>query len=104
MTEPVCLLVKTVDAGRQFGAKAVHFLGQGVDEQSERIHPPIQVHDKPANYHFLQFYQNYDATPGSERVLVVLPPDQKSELPRQVPQINIVTNWFEKLKERVPVP
>ena len=45
--------------------------------------------------------RNFDITPDDERFVMVLAPDQ-SEVPS--PQINIVLNWFEELKERVPVP
>ena len=49
-------------------------------------------------------YRDYDITPDGERLLMVFPADQSdsSEPARQ--QINVVLNWFEELKERVPVP
>ncbi len=50
------------------------------------------------------FHRDYDITPDGERFLMVFPADQTDgeEPPRL--QINIVLNWFEELKERVPVP
>ncbi len=49
------------------------------------------------------YYRSFDVTPDGERFLVVLPPQAKdSDAPQ--PQINVVQNWFEELKERVPVP
>jgi serine/threonine-protein kinase len=47
----------------------------------------------------------YDITPDGQRFLMVFPADQAdpgAETPDE--QINIVLNWFEELKERVPVP
>jgi serine/threonine protein kinase len=49
-------------------------------------------------------YGNYDVTPDSQRFLVVLPLDEAGTGEPARPQINVVTNWFEELKERVPVP
>jgi serine/threonine-protein kinase len=47
----------------------------------------------------------YDITPDGQRFLMVFPADQ-ADLVAETPddQINIVLNWFEELKERVPVP
>ena len=47
------------------------------------------------------YYRSFDVTPDGKRFLVVLPPSQADSDAAQ-PQINIVTNWFEELKERVP--
>jgi hypothetical protein len=47
---------------------------------------------------------NYDVMPDGERVLVVLPENQPDSAAPARPEINIVLNWFEELKERVPVP
>ena len=46
---------------------------------------------------------DYDITPDGERFIMVFPEDQAESGPPR-PQINIVLNWFEELKERVPVP
>jgi len=49
--------------------------------------------------------RTYDITPDGQRFLMVFPADQAdsdAETPDE--QINIVLNWFEELKERVPVP
>ena len=43
--------------------------------------------------------RSFDITPDDERFVMVLAPGQ-SELPS--PQINIILNWFEELKARVP--
>ena len=50
------------------------------------------------------FYRSFDIMPDGERFLVVLSADQASadEAPRS--QLHVVLNWFEELKERVPVP
>ncbi len=47
----------------------------------------------------------YDITPDGQRFLMVFPADPAdsvTETPAE--QINVVLNWFEELKERVPVP
>ena len=45
----------------------------------------------------------YDITPDGQRFLMVFPADQADSV-AETEQINIVLNWFEELKERVPVP
>ncbi len=53
----------------------------------------------------LRVARTYDITPDGHRFLMVFPADQAdsdAETPDE--QINIVLNWFEELKERVPVP
>ena len=47
--------------------------------------------------------RNYDITPDGNRFVVVLPGSQISNNQRQAPQINVVVNWFEELKQRAPV-
>ena len=49
-------------------------------------------------------YRDYDISPDGERLLMVFPADQPDSGERSRPQINVVQNWFEELKERVPVP
>ena len=54
---------------------------------------------------FFRGNRDFDITPNGERFLMVFPEttDSDSGEPTR-PQINIVLNWFEELKERVPVP
>jgi len=49
-------------------------------------------------------YRDYDMSPDGERLLMVFSADQPDSDEPARPQINIVLNWFEELKERVPVP
>ncbi len=49
-------------------------------------------------------YRDYDMRPDGERLLMVFPADWTDSGEPARPQINIVQNWFEELKERVPVP
>ncbi len=49
-------------------------------------------------------YRDYDVSPDGERLLMVFPVDRPDTGEPARPQINIVLNWFEELKERVPVP
>ena len=49
-------------------------------------------------------YRSFDVSPDGERLLVVFPADRPDTGEPARPQINIVLNWFEELKERVPVP
>ncbi len=47
-------------------------------------------------------YKNYDVTPDDQQFLVVLPTNEtgSGDIPR--PQIHVVENWFDELKNRVP--
>ena len=56
---------------------------------------PISV--PPAN-------RQYDVMPDGQQFLITIPVDQSDSGEPARPQINIVLNWFEELKERVPVP
>ena len=49
------------------------------------------------------FYRSFDITADRQSVLVVLPAEQTGgdEVPQ--PQLHVVLNWFEELKERIPV-
>ena len=49
-------------------------------------------------------YRDYDMSPDGERLLMVFPADRADSGEPSRPQINIVLNWFEELKARVPVP
>ena len=49
-------------------------------------------------------YRDYDITPDGEQFLMVFSAEQSESGEPVRPQINIVLNWFEELKERVPVP
>ena len=49
-------------------------------------------------------YRDYDMSPDGEQLLMVFPADQPDSGEPARPQINVVLNWFEELKERVPVP
>jgi hypothetical protein len=48
---------------------------------------------------------NWDINPDGKRFLLLKPPESAGEAPvEEGPRkINIVLNWFEELKERVPV-
>ncbi len=49
-------------------------------------------------------YRSFDMSPDGKRLLMMFPADQSDSGEPARPQINIVLNWFEELKERVPVP
>jgi hypothetical protein len=44
-------------------------------------------------------FPNYDVSPDGQRFLMVKPAGQEQSAPTQ---INVVLNWFEELKRRVP--
>ena len=48
--------------------------------------------------------RNYDMTRDGEHLLMVYPAATSDSGEPVTPRINIVLNWFEELKERVPVP
>ena len=50
------------------------------------------------------FTRDYDISPDGERLVMVFPADLSERGEASPPQINVVTNWFEELTERVPVP
>ena len=43
---------------------------------------------------------NYDVSPDGQRFLMLKPTEQAEAAPTQ---INVVLNWFEELKQKVPV-
>ena len=49
-------------------------------------------------------YRDYDITPDGEKFIVVMPALQEGSEAPNTYHINVVLNWFEELKERVPVP
>jgi hypothetical protein len=49
-------------------------------------------------------YRSFDMSPDGKRLFMMFPADQSDSGEPARPQINIVLNWFEELKERVPVP
>jgi serine/threonine-protein kinase len=49
-------------------------------------------------------YRDYDISSDGKQLLMVFPVDWPDTGEPARPQINIVLNWFEELKERVPVP
>ncbi len=49
-------------------------------------------------------YRSFDSSPDGEQLLMMFPADQLDSGEPARPQINIVLNWFEELKARVPVP
>ncbi len=55
-------------------------------------------------FNVVSYSRDYDLSPDGERLLMVFPADRPDSGEPARPQINIVLNWFEELKERVPVP
>ena len=49
-----------------------------------------------------QAQRNYDITPDGKQFVVILPASSQTGGSRSAPQINIVVNWVEELKQRVP--
>jgi len=45
-------------------------------------------------------FPNYDVSPDGQRFLMLRPVEQAQAAPTQ---INVVLNWFEELKQKVPV-
>lgn len=65
-----------------FAASTPHMLFEGRYEQ-----PPVPLH-------------NYDVSSDGQHFLMLKPVEQEQAAPTQ---INVVLNWFEELKRRVPV-
>jgi Tol biopolymer transport system component len=47
--------------------------------------------------------RGFDMTPDGKQFVVMVSPDEATSNQRSTQQINIVLNWFEELKQRVPV-
>ncbi len=81
------MMVVAVDTSESFRAAAPQELFQGAYELADGFGR----------------VPNFDITPGGERFLMVTGAGQAGT-PGAEPQITIVLNWLEELKERVPVP
>jgi len=55
------------------------------------------------NFLIFMNYRDFDITPDGKRLVVVRPVQQTAVAARITLQINVVENWFEELKQRVPV-
>ena len=55
-------------------------------------------------FNVVAYYRDYDISPDGEQLLMVFPADQPDSGEPARLKINVVLNWFEDLKERVPVP
>ena len=56
------------------------------------------------NYVFDSIHPQYDVTADGRRLLMLQDAATENGGEAGPPSINIVQNWFEELKERVPVP
>ena len=63
---------------------------------------PQELLDWP--YSRLGAGRNYDVSPDGQRFLAITRVPLETAADGSSPHINIVLNWFEELKERVPVP
>ncbi len=50
----------------------------------------------------VRYFVNYDVTPDGQRFVFVQPLEEEGD--DRPHHINVVLNWFEELKERVPMP
>ncbi len=82
--------------GGQIAAVDVETI-RGFQNGAERL-LPVQ------GFFAIRPYRDYDVTPDSQQFLVAVPVGQADSDASATPQINIVLNWFEELKERVPTP
>ena len=57
-----------------------------------------------AGYMTFPWHRDYDIMPDGERFIMIFPEGAVDSVAPDRPQINIVQNWFEELKERVPAP
>ena len=71
---------------------------------SEAISIRRRTNSAGARYFSGNAGRNYDVSPDGERFLFVDPVVIETGEDAPPPPINIVLNWFEELKERVPVP
>jgi Tol biopolymer transport system component len=65
---------------------------------------PLPVRVEGALLGVTNVTRHYDVTPDGKQLLVLMSPSTGTDSSRQAPeQINVVLNWFEELKARVPV-
>ena len=83
--------------GRSYNSPEVFVTTQGSEHLAERL-LPIQ------GFRRFSTFRDYDITPDGQRFLVVMPADETVSDEPTAPQINVILNWFEELKERVRVP
>ncbi len=63
--------------------------------------PTLAWRDPVALFEVPPTATSYDAAPDGHRFVFVLPEEESEDQSRQ---IRVVLNWFEELKERVPIP
>ena len=86
---------------RPSGAGPAQLLGVDViTEVPFSVGPEQELPIRP----FVTVSRDYDITPDGDQFLMVFPADQTDSGEAARPQIIVVENWFEELKERVPVP
>jgi hypothetical protein len=56
------------------------------------------------NFIVVNYHRDYDITPDGQRFVMMFAADNADSRGPARDQINIVLNWFEELKRRVPVP
>ena len=92
---------------RSFGTSAVR--GSRLMEIEVKTGPPFDFGNERTlpieDFLIFNVRRDYDITLDGQRFLMVFPADQADSVTETVDdQINIVLNWFEELKERVPIP
>ena len=70
---------------------------------------PAFVIGQSTPLHIEGFFQgngprDYDITPDGKQFIVAFRPEEAQAADRPIQQINVVLNWFEELKHRVPLP
>jgi len=70
-------------------------------DSSLSFSPPMLLPRGITNSYPLAFPRNFDITPDGKHFLGVVPADQTSSGAPAAPQIQVVLNWFEDLKQRI---
>lgn len=80
--------------------------GPGLMEIEVETGPPFRFGNERTlpieDFLIFNWHRDYDITPDG-RFLMVFPADPADSSEPARPRINVVLNWFEELKERVPV-
>jgi hypothetical protein len=67
--------------------------------------PPRFTNERVLPVHGIRVFfghRDYDISRDGKRLMVVLPEQEEADVAAPRPQINVVLNWFEELRARVP--
>jgi serine/threonine-protein kinase len=90
------------------GSELFFFDGQGIASAPIAYTPTLSVGTprrlfEASGYLWALYGRSWDPAPSGERFLAIRAPSGADDAPSETRQINVVLNWLEELKSRVPV-